>query len=303
MQHESLKSSHDASAIRDAIFGCRPFLKWAGGKTQLLLDLDRYSPKNFEQYFEPFLGGGAFFFYLISVKPSQFTAVLSDDNVELVNAYKVVKDHVEELIELLKIHDSNYKKSKYSYYYALRAEIKPIKNEVERAARFITLNKTCFNGLYRVNKDGKFNVPIGKYKNPLICDSENLRRVSIALEYSKAKLVASHYRHVLEHARREDFVYLDPPYRPISSTAHFTAYTDIGFYDQDQRELYEIFKSLDKRGCKVLLSNSETSFTRELYREFSANTVDVQALRTINCKGAKRTGHRELLIRNYNIIV
>lgn len=302
MQHESLKSSHEASKIHAAIFRCRPFLKWAGGKTQLLRELDRHTPKDFGQYFEPFLGGGAFFFYLISVKQLQFTAYLSDINEELINTYKVVKDNVEELIELLRMYESNYNKDRYNYYYALRSEIKSIENEVEEAARFITLNKTCFNGLYRVNRNGRFNVPMGKYKNPVICDSENLRSVSMALNCSKAHINPSQYGNVLEDARKDDFIYLDPPYKPISSTARFTAYTDSGFYDEDQRELYQLFKKLDRRDCKILLSNSDTPLIRELYCEYRTNTTDVEVLRAINCKGTKRTGHKELLIRNYDII-
>ncbi len=296
MQRESLRSNQNGFDLRAVIPRCYPFLKWAGGKTQLLPELDRHIPTDFARYFEPFLGGGAFFFYLVSAKNLQFTAYLSDVNEELVNAYKVVKDDAEELIVLLRSHEKHYKMNPHEYYYKLRAEIKS-KNNTERAARFITLNKTCYNGLYRVNRNGMFNVPIGRYKNPLICDSKNLHNVSLALRYSKAHIVVSDYTDILEQAGHDDFVYLDPPYRPTSSTANFTGYTNEGFTDADQKQLLDTFKKLDRRGCKVLLSNSNTPFVRELYQEFSIK--EVSALRAINCKGSKRTGHTELLIRNY----
>jgi DNA adenine methylase len=299
MQHGDLKPKQDKFYVHAVIPECYPFVKWAGGKTQLLKELERYIPQGFERYFEPFLGGGAFFFYLVSVKQLQFTAYLSDLNTELIDTYRVVKENVQELIDLLRIHEKNYYRNRHEYYYQLRSKIDPT-NDVERAARFIALNKTCYNGLYRVNKSGMFNVPMGKYKNPLICDSENLRNVSIALRHSKANLIVGNYKDISEDAQRADFVYLDPPYKPTSSTAHFTAYTNNGFYDKDQLELYNLFEKLDRKGCYVMLSNSDAPFIRDLYKEYGSTTAEVKAIRAINCKGSKRTGHSELLIRNYD---
>lgn len=298
MHQESLKSNLKRFDLHAVLPPCYPFVKWAGGKTQLVAKLDDRVPDDFNRYFEPFLGGGAFFFHLVSKKHLRFTAYLSDVNKDLINAYKVVKDNVEGLIELLRYHEKEYKRNSHEYYYELRAHIKPL-TDVEAAARFITLNKTCYNGLYRVNKNGMFNVPIGNYKNPLICDTENLRNVSLALRHSDAHILVRDYKDILETAKENDFVYLDPPYKPTSITANFTGYTNGGFNDKDQVDLYHLFRRLDNRRCKVLLSNSDTPYIRELYREFKEYTKEVNALRAINCKGSKRAGHTELLISNY----
>jgi DNA adenine methylase Dam len=302
MQSETTRSSQSTFDLHTQIPQCHPFVKWAGGKTQLLPELEKYIPdNNFTRYFEPFLGGCALFFYLVSSKQLKFTAYLSDVNKELINAYKVIKDDVEALIELLRIHEKGYKANPDEYYYKLRAEPKPL-TDVESAARFITLNKTCYNGLYRVNKNGMFNVPIGRYKNPLICDSKNLRNVSMALRHTNAHLFVSNYQETLELAGdKGDFIYLDPPYKPTSTTASFTGYTKEGFGEKDQIALCEVFKKLDRKGCKIMLSNSDTPFIRELYSEFKEYTNQVSVLRAINSKATKRTGHTELLIRNYKI--
>jgi DNA adenine methylase Dam len=302
IQSQTTRESNQSSSfdLRAAqIPQCHPFVKWAGGKTQLLCELKKYIPDNFTRYFEPFLGGGAFFFYLVSSKQLKFTAYLSDVNKELINTYKVIKDDVEELIELLRIHEKEYKGNPDEYYYKLRAESKSLIN-IESAARFITLNKTCYNGLYRVNREGIFNVPIGRYKNPpLICDSKNLQNVSIALRHTNAQLFVSNYQEILELAKENDFIYLDPPYNPTSRTASFTSYTRDGFGDKDQISLYETFKNLDRKGCKILLSNSDTTLVRELYSDFKEYMNQVSALRAINSKATKRIGHTELLVRNY----
>lgn len=271
-----------------------PFVKWAGGKTQLLPKLDAQVPQ-FERYFEPFLGGGAFFFRLAS--RLQFAAQLSDANSELVNAYIVVKNDVEGLIELLDKHEKSYRKNPASYYYNLRSA-DPDDN-LKAAARFIALNKTCYNGLYRVNKSGKFNVPIGRYFNPTICDRGQLRGASAALKYSNAKIVTSDYIQALKKARKGDFVYLDPPFSPLSRTANFVDYTKNGFDEEDQMELAQVFRELDRRGCRVLLSNSITRFTTELYSGFEQSSARV--LRAISCKGSMRTGYKELLVSNYQV--
>ena len=306
LQNEVIQLQSNNSIRGSELPICYPFVKWAGGKTQLLSKLDSFIPAQFSRYFEPFLGGGALFFHLITCRKNRPLTVscssyyLSDINSELMNAYLVIRDDVEELITLLEQHQIGYKESPEEYYYQLR-KIDPTKlsNSIARAARFIALNKTCFNGLYRVNKQGLFNVPWGKYKNPLICNSENLRNVSIALRSSDITIKVSDYKEMLlEHAKEGDFIYLDPPYSPVSSTAYFTNYTIFGFDNQDQKQLLDVFRKLDDRGCKVLLTNSDTQFIKDLYSDFAI--VEVNAIRAINCKGSKRAGHKELIICNYS---
>lgn len=281
---QALRSSEQTAAA--------PFVKWAGGKTRLLPDLDAHVPQ-FSRYFEPFLGGGALFFHLAS--RFKFSAFLSDANGELVSTYKVVKDNAGGLIALLQKHEAKYWKDPDTYYYRLRSA-RPAGN-LEVAARFIALNKTCYNGLYRVNRAGMFNVPMGRYSNPAICDRGRLLKASAALNYSKAQIAACGYKEALKKARKGDFVYLDPPFNPLSSTAHFVDYTKDGFGKKDQEELAMTFRELDKKGCNVLLSNSDTEFTRELYSGFEQHTVRVG--RAISCKALSRTGYSELLVRNY----
>ena len=210
MESKTLQSpKNNQRLLRDHLPPSYPFLKWAGGKTQILFELEKFVPSEFNRYFEPFLGGGAVFFHLTTKKNAQFTAYLSDINEELITAYKVVKDNVVRLIDLLKAHQIHYNKNPTEFYYKLR-DARPV-TDVERTARFITLNKTCYNGLYRVNKRGIFNVPIGRYKNPLICDSKNLEYVSLSLRYSKAMIELSDYKQILlENARQGDFVYFRP---------------------------------------------------------------------------------------------
>jgi len=276
--------------------GCHPFIKWAGGKGQLIPQIIRLVPPRFGRYFEPFLGGGAVFFKLASPDRNAF---LSDINYELINAYKVIKNHVEELIPVLIYHQNEYNKSPKKYYYHLRDSTSAM-NNINKAARFIALNKTCYNGLYRVNKNGLFNVPIGRYKNPLICDADNLRKMSVVLKRSGSNLGVSDYKKILvEKAEKDDFVYLDPPFYPISDTANFTSYTNNGFSLEDQKELASIFYELTEKGCKVLLSNSNTDEIRRLYSTYSHLTEVINVNRSINTIASKRAGHTELLIRNY----
>jgi DNA adenine methylase len=276
--------------------GCHPFIKWAGGKGQLIPQIIRLIPTRFARYFEPFLGGGAVFFQLSSLDRNAF---LSDINYELINAYKVIKNHVEELIPKLIYHQNEYNKSPKKYYYNLR-DSTGVMNKINKAARFIALNKTCYNGLYRVNKNGLFNVPIGRYKNPIICDADNLRKMSVVLKRSGSYLEVSDYKKILvEKAERDDFVYLDPPFYPISNTANFTSYTNNGFSLEDQKELATIFDELTRKGCKVLLSNSNTEEIRRLYSKYSHLTQVINVNRSINAIASKRAGYTELLIRNY----
>ena len=276
--------------------GCHPFIKWAGGKGQLIPQIIRLIPTKFSRYFEPFLGGGAVFFQLASLDRNAF---LSDINYELINAYKVIKNHVEELIPALIYHQNEYNKYPKKYYYHLR-DSTGVMNKINKAARFIALNKTCYNGLYRVNKNGLFNVPIGRYKNPIICDADNLRKMSVVLKRSGSYLGVSDYKKILvEKAERDDFVYLDPPFYPSSNTANFTSYTNNGFSLEDQKELATIFDELTGKGCKVLLSNSNTEEIRSLYSNYSHLTQVINVNRSINAIASKRAGHTELLIRNY----
>jgi DNA adenine methylase len=277
-----------------------PFVKWAGGKTQLLDRLDKLIPKAFDRYFEPFLGGGALFYHLVRNK--QFIAYLSDINHELINVYEVVKSNVEELIDVLSVYKKEYYKEPENFYHKLRDEFDAEhRSRIEKAARLITLNKTCYNGLYRVNSHGKFNVPMGRYKNPIIFDSKNLRNASLILRSLESHLYWEDYQKILTSKAQEgDFVYLDPPYNPITSTANFTGYTGAGFTRKDQECLTEVFKELDTRGCKILLSNSDTGYVRELYADFSKNMLQVNVRRNINSRASKRLGHTELLVRNYS---
>jgi len=269
-------------------------VKWAGGKSQLLKSLEKHFPKTFKTYYEPFLGGGAVFFYLVQRRP-RFNAVLSDINKELITAYRVIKEQVEDLILQLENHKAEYKPDPKKYYYQVRA-CEP-SDDVERTARLIFLNKTCYNGLYRVNKQGKFNVPFGRYKNPKICDKENLRTVSQVLRWSNAKLLATDFQEATKDAEMGDFIYLDPPYQPVSSTANFTSYTHSGFSKEEQERLGRWFRELDRRECQVLLSNSDTQEVRDIYDGYNIQTV--RASRAISCKGDRRTGHTELIICNF----
>lgn len=271
-----------------------PFVKWAGGKSQLLPKISVHIPQ-FTRYFEPFLGGGALFFNLAS--RLQFAAYLSDANGDLVNAYSAVKNDVEGLIALLKRHERDYRKGPAEYYYRLRSA--QFDGSLKAAARFIALNKTCYNGLYRVNRSGAFNVPIGRYRNPTICDMEQLRNASAALNSSDARIVACDYKQAVRKSREGDFVYLDPPFNPLSSTAYFVGYTKNGFGERDQIDLATAFRELDHKGCKVLLSNSDTKLVRDLYSGFEQHKVRV--LRAISCKGTGRTGYHEILVSNFTV--
>lgn len=273
----------------------KPFVKWVGGKRQLLRqfrDLGLYPPEDFDPiantYYEPFVGGGAVFFDLLPKK-----AELSDLNYELVTTYNVIKSDVDALIKSLKKH--KYEKE---YYLKVRAQNPKKLSDVEVASRFIYLNRTGFNGMYRVNSRGEFNVPFGKYTNPIICDEENLRRASKALQ--KVSIKQQDYKNVLKKARRGDFVYFDPPYYPVSKTASFTSYTAEAFLENEQTELRDTFVELHKRGCFVMLSNSDTPFINKIYSGIPGVKISkVEAGRAINSKGSKRGKITEVLVTNY----
>jgi DNA adenine methylase len=262
-----------------------PFLKWAGGKTELLPEIEKRLPRSFATYWEPFIGGGAVYFRL-----SPASAVISDGNEELVNCYQIVRDNVEELIAALRKHSNNKE------HFLQTRRMQPWQLEpVDRAARLIYLNKTCYNGLYRVNQRGEFNVPFGRYENPRISDEHGLRDCSRVLR--GADIVCRDFRHLLYKAKPGDFVYFDPPYTPVSKTSSFTAYSEAPFDQREQKALKQVFNALDDRGCHVMLSNSDTEFTRRLYHKF--NMQAVQASRAINCRAEKRGKISELIITNY----
>lgn len=265
-----------------------PFLKWAGGKNSLLSQFTPLLPPvgSYKRYFEPFLGGGAVFF---SLQPEH--AYLTDLNHELIEVYRIVRDDVERLIEALHRHYNDH-----DYFYRVRAWSPADLSPVERAARFIFLNRTCYNGLYRVNRAGQFNVPFGRYANPTICDEPTLRTASAALQ--NAHLAELDFERATEHAQQGDLIYFDPPYHPLSLTSSFTSYTSSGFAAAEQMRLAELFCALDKRGCYLMLSNSTAPLIRRLYDGFHVHEVD--ARRAINSNGDGRGVIKEYLITNFD---
>jgi len=267
-------------------------VKWAGGKKQLLEQFEPFFPDKIDNYLEPFVGGGAVaFFILKKYKPKK--VILSDINEELVNVYNVTKNNPDELIKTLKKLKKFHNKETFE---KIRAEDPNLLCEVDRAGRFIYLNKTCFNGLYRVNSKGQFNVPMGKYPNPAILMEEDLREISKLL--SHAEIIRIGFEKVLENAKKGDFIYFDPPYYPLKKES-FTTYTKDKFLEEEQEKLARIFKELDKRGCLLMLSNSDTEFIKKLYKDYSINFV--KATRMINCDATKRGKINEIVITNYLI--
>jgi DNA adenine methylase len=273
----------------DKLLRPKPFLKWAGGKTQLLPHLLKRIPKKYDKYFEPFIGGGALFFQLTPSK-----SYISDINPELINAYQVIKSDVESLIEDLKKHIYNK-----DYYYELRNvdRTTEFKNwsSVKKASRLIVLNKSCFNGLYRVNSKGHFNVPFGNHKNPKLVDVFNLRECSKALK--ETKIVLGSFDSIEQDLQKGDFVYFDPPYVPLNATSSFTSYSKEGFDNKMQENLRDFCVSLDRKGIKFMVSNSSASLILDLYQNFHISFVD--ATRAINSKGNKRGKIKEVIITNY----
>jgi DNA adenine methylase len=276
----------------------RPFLKWAGGKRQLLHELRKYAPPirgvRGVTYFEPFVGGGALLFGL---QPDR--AVISDSNSELINCYQVVKESVDELIAELRSH-----RNEEDYYYDVREwDRSPDylkKPPAKRAARIIFLNKTCYNGLFRVNSQGQFNVPFGRYTDPNIVDEAVLRAVSAYLNGADVTMLVRDFEEAVRGAKRNDFVYCDPPYDPVSSTAAFTGYDVNGFDKKQQVRLRDVVNDLTRRGCRVLVSNASTDFIENLYPRVYRR-VKVEAARPINSYGDRRGKVDEILIMNYNI--
>lgn len=294
----------------------KPFVKWAGGKGNLIGQLNNFYPNELkngiiERYIEPFVGGGAVLIDILQNYDVQ-EAYAIDINLDLINSYNVIKNEVEELIKKLKKMETEYipleQEERKNYFYCKREEynnyvLEENEQNVQRAAQFIYLNRTCFNGLYRVNKDGKFNVPVGSYKNPTICDEENLRKLSKLIQ--NVQFQYGDYRKSVEYVTENTFVYFDPPYRPLNVTSAFTSYTKEDFNDDNQRELAAFYRELNERNAKLMLSNSnpknvneEDRFFDNIYQGFNINKVS--AKRMINANYQGRGEISELLILNYN---
>ena len=293
---------------------CKPFIKWVGGKGQLLSEINKLYPvelgKNINKYAEIFVGGGAVLFDILS-KYKLDEVYISDKNLELINTYKSIRDNVDILIKSLKGMEEQYipldNKNRKDYYYKKREEYNSLKinsevNNIEKTILFIFLNKTCFNGLYRVNKKGKFNVPMGAYKKPKICDEENLKNVSLTLR--NVKIVYADYKESEKFIDDKTFVYIDPPYRPLNITSSFTSYTENDFNDKEQIELAEYINVLNKKGAKIVISNSDPknndiddNFFDKLYKNYNINRV--KATRMLNSNASLRGAINELLITNY----
>lgn len=263
----------------------RPPLKWAGGKKQLLPQYAAMFPQDYRNYLEPMVGGGACLFYL---RPQR--AVIVDSNQELINFYIVVRDRLESLLEDLGRHVNEP-----DYYYSIRALDVATLTPVQRASRFLYLNKTGYNGLWRENRAGKHNVPFGRYKNPRYADRESLEQARRVLK--NCLILHGDFSLALEHAGAGDFVYLDPPYHPLSATANFTGYTLGSFPESEQVRLAQVFMELSDRGCLVMESNSDTPLIWDLYQGFNISTVS--ARRAINCRPERRGPVTEVVIRNF----
>ena len=287
---------------------CRPFVKWAGGKTQLIDKMKKYLPETFNRYHEPFLGGAAVFFHLVANR-DPFPATLSDSNHDLINAYQRIRDDVDGLIKelgvrALEFNSKSTKAARNDLFISVRANPPDIDTQpTERAGWFIFLNKTAYNGLYRVNSNDGFNVPYGGYSNVSFFEQDNLRNISAVLNRNGVEIIWADYSEVLGKAKEGDFAYLDPPYFSADNKG-FTAYNAALFTKADQEKLADTFKALTERKVKVLLSNSKSDFIESEFKkrhvEGSTYTYDyLTALRVINCKGSNRTGVKELLIKNY----
>ena len=294
----------------------RPFVKWAGGKGSLIPQLNNFYPyelKNgiIERYIEPFVGGGAVLIDILQKYDIQEVYAF-DINIDLINSYNVIKNNIEELITNLKQMETEYlqleKEERKNYFYNIRDEynnyeLEENEQNVQRAAQFIYLNRTCFNGLYRVNKNGKFNVPVGSYKNPTICDEQNLRQLSQLIQ--NVQFQYGDYSRSMEYVTENTFIYFDPPYRPLNVTSGFTSYTKEDFNDDNQRELATFYGELNEKNAKLMLSNSdpkninkEDTFFDNIYQGFNINQI--QASRMINANSNGRGKISEILVTNYD---
>ena len=274
----------------------KPFVKWAGGKRQLIPQIEKHLPEKFGSYFEPFLGGGALLFNLLS-ENKNLKGHVSDLNSDLVLSYVTIRDNLNVLLKSLQKHSDKYFANSESYYYSVR-ESNP-KSQIEKVSRLLFLNRTCFNGLYRVNSKGKFNVPLGRYSHPNIVQEENLKSVNQFLNQNKVIIKCQDFSSTVEKAKKGDFVYFDPPYQPVSKTANFTSYTNSNFGLNDLTRLAKVSNQLTKKGVNVLLSNSSSKQVRDLFSSKYWKITKIEANRAINSDSNKRTGHSELLIKNY----
>lgn len=292
----------------------KPFLKWAGGKGQLLSQLSEYLPTQISNdpftYIEPFVGGGAMLFYMLQNFSNIKKAVINDVNEDLILTYRIIKDDVETLITNLDRLEKNYlaiteQEGRSQVFYEVRERYNQhIGDSIERASQLLFLNKTCFNGLFRVNKRGQFNVPFGKYANPTICNAKILRADSEFLQSARVEIYQGDYNKTIDHIEGLTFVYLDPPYRPLDATSSFTAYAKGDFNDDDQRALAAFCHQLTERGCLWMESNADCSaknpedtFFEDLYKNYRIERV--YASRAINANPSKRGKLTELLIKNY----
>lgn len=281
--------------IKTEIKKVKPFLKWVGGKGQLLNQFENLFPKKYNSYFEPFVGGGAVFF---NINPKK--AHINDINETLTNTYKHIKEDVEKVIRSLKRIEQEFisknEIERKEFYYSIREKYNSLPHsDFNRSLYFLFFNKTAFNGVYRENSKGGFNVPIGSYKNPKIVDPENLRQVSKVL--SNTRITSGSFEDAVKNAKKGDFVYFDPPYHPLSETSSFTSYSKDDFSKEDQIKLKELYVELDKKGVCVMLSNSSAPFIKKLYSEFKQ--IPVFATRMINSKSDKRGKISEVVIVNY----
>lgn len=295
----------------------RPFVKWAGGKASLISQLNNFYPKELkngiiERYIEPFVGGGAVLIDILQKYDIQ-EAYAFDINIDLINSYNVIRNNVDKLIANLKQMEIEYlqlgQEERKNYFYNIRDEynnyeLEENEQNIQRTAQFIYLNRTCFNGLYRVNKNGKFNVPIGSYKNPTICDEENLKKLSKLTK--NVQFQYGDYSRSMEYVTENTFVYFDPPYRPLNITSGFTSYTKEDFNDDNQKELARFYGKLNEQNAKLMLSNSnpkninkEDSFFDNIYEGFNINQI--QASRMINANSKGRGKITEILVTNYKI--
>jgi len=272
----------------------QPFLKWAGGKRQILPFIREHVPPKFNTYYEPFIGAGA---VLFDIQPA--SATINDINAELINCFEAIRDSLDELIKDLSQH-----KNEKEYYYRIRdldrkAEFNNL-TPVQKASRIIYLNKTCFNGLFRVNSEGQFNVPYGNYSNPKILNEIVLKAVNNYLTSNQVTILHTDFEKATGTAKKGDFIYMDPPYDPLSDTSSFTGYDLNGFGKDDQKRLKVVYDKLAKKGCKVLLSNSSTEFICDLYSNYEI--IKVPANRNINSIASGRGKIEEILVKNYGIL-
>jgi DNA adenine methylase len=283
-----------SSTNRGSVYSAKPFIKWVGGKRQLIPELEKHLPSSFNRYHEPFVGGGALFWHLGNTgRLGKVPVFLSDSNERLVKTYIGIRDNVDWVVEALRLDERKHRRDPDKHFHEVRA-----RRDVDRwdppdvAAWFIYLNRTCYNGLYRVNGKGHFNAPLGDYDNPTICDEENLRACSSALQ--GVEIEVADFQDSIARARAGDLVYCDPPYVPLSATSSFTSYTRDGFDDEDQRELQQVSAACRDRDAHVILSNSSAPAVRELYANWEIH--EVSARRNVSCKGNGRGAIKELIM-------